>query len=96
MFDKTGTLTHGKPVVTKTNIYTSHHVCSMRKFLAIVGTAESGSEHPIGTAITGYAKEVSLVLIVLSINCLYIHKTCLNYLVILFLLLSLLLLLLLL
>lgn len=58
VFDKTGTLTHGKPVVTKTNIYVPNNVCSVRKFLAIIGTAESGSEHPIGLAITNYTKKM--------------------------------------
>ena len=61
MFDKTGTLTHGKPVVTKTNIYVAPEFCSLRKFLAIIGTAESGSEYPIGLAITKYVKKVSLL-----------------------------------
>ena len=58
VFDKTGTLTHGKPVVTKTSIFVPREVCSLNKFLAIVGTAESGSEHPIGVAICDYAKQV--------------------------------------
>jgi len=58
VFDKTGTLTHGKPVVTKTNIYVPNNVCSVRKFLAIIGTAESGSEHPIGLAITNYTNKM--------------------------------------
>lgn len=56
VFDKTGTLTHGKPVVTKVQLYVSRSVCSVKKFLGIVGTAESGSEHPIGYAITIHAK----------------------------------------
>lgn len=56
VFDKTGTVTHGKPVVTKAHLYVPKEVCTFRKFLAIAGTAESGSEHPIGNAITSYAK----------------------------------------
>lgn len=58
VFDKTGTLTHGKPVVTKTRIYVPMNTCSEEKYLALVGTAESASEHPIGNAITQHAKEV--------------------------------------
>ena len=57
IFDKTGTLTHGKPVVTKTHIYVPESVCTLQKFLAIIGTAESGSEHPIGRAITEHATQ---------------------------------------
>ena len=58
IFDKTGTLTHGKPVVTKTHVYVPNSVCSLRKFFAIVGTAEMGSEHPIGNAITKHVQGI--------------------------------------
>lgn len=62
VFDKTGTLTHGKPVVTKAQIYGKNKQnwagVNFNKFLALVGAAESGSEHPIGMAITNYTKEV--------------------------------------
>ena len=34
-------------------------MCSFARFLGIVGVAESNSEHPLGEAITAYAKEAS-------------------------------------
>ncbi|CAO2611603.1 Copper-transporting ATPase 2 [Lemmus lemmus] len=49
MFDKTGTITHGVPRVTAT--------LPLRKVLAVVGTAEASSEHPLGVAVTKYCKE---------------------------------------
>uniref|UniRef100_A0A7M5WWP0 Uncharacterized protein n=1 Tax=Clytia hemisphaerica TaxID=252671 RepID=A0A7M5WWP0_9CNID len=58
IFDKTGTLTHGKPVVTKVHLYVKKEACDINRFLALVGTSESGSEHPIGLAITNYTKEM--------------------------------------
>eukprot|EP00731_Ephydatia_muelleri_P035611 Em0141g2a len=56
IFDKTGTLTHGKPDVTKVLLFVAESVCPHTLFLAIVGLAESNSEHPLGTAVTNYAK----------------------------------------
>lgn len=58
VFDKTGTITHGKPVVTQTKLFVPSTVCSLRPFLAIVGTAEGSSEHPIGLAISQNSKDV--------------------------------------
>ncbi|XP_019862991.1 PREDICTED: copper-transporting ATPase 1-like [Amphimedon queenslandica] len=58
IFDKTGTLTHGKPAVSHIVLYTTPTVCSFSRFLSIVGVAESNSEHPLGEAITAYAKEI--------------------------------------
>lgn len=59
MFDKTGTLTHGRPTVTKAMIFVDKAVCSKTIFLAAVGAAESNSEHPLATAITEFARNVS-------------------------------------
>lgn len=58
MFDKTGTLTHGRPSVMKTALFVEPDVCTVRQLLAVAGTAEASSEHPIASAITTYAKEV--------------------------------------
>lgn len=53
VFDKTGTLTYGRPTVTdvETFLYTSP-----AELLKIAATVESESEHPLGQAITIYAK----------------------------------------
>ena len=58
VFDKTGTLTHGSPVVVKTALFVKPSECSVEMLLALTGTAENHSEHPIGLAITNYAKQV--------------------------------------
>lgn len=58
VFDKTGTLTHGRPSVMKTALFVEPEVCSLRLLLAVSGTAEANSEHPIASAITSYAKEI--------------------------------------
>ncbi|XP_048589716.1 copper-transporting ATPase 2 isoform X2 [Nematostella vectensis] len=57
VFDKTGTLTHGKPEVVKTALFVSPDICDLQLLLAVAGTAENSSEHPLGVAITTYAKK---------------------------------------
>ncbi|KAG1658461.1 Copper-transporting ATPase 1 [Nymphon striatum] len=57
VFDKTGTITKGVPTVTKINLLVADKVCSLYKMLAIIGTAEASSEHPIAAAITKFVKE---------------------------------------
>jgi Cu+-exporting ATPase len=52
VLDKTGTITKGHPTVTR--IITG---LDERKFISIVASAESDSEHPIAEAIVNYAKE---------------------------------------
>ncbi len=52
-FDKTGTLTHGKLVVSDIVPYAAKEA----DLLSLVASVESRSEHPIGKAITAYAKE---------------------------------------
>ena len=59
VFDKTGTLTYGKLKVSKVTIQGIWNVSeeARKVWWAIVGLAESGSEHPIGRSITLQAKE---------------------------------------
>ena len=58
VFDKTGTLTIGKPKVTGCRMFVDESVCSTKLALAAAGTAEQGSEHPLGVAVVKYVKEV--------------------------------------
>ena len=60
IFDKTGTLTNGRPKVIRIVLFVAESVCPLQLFTAIVGLAESNSEHPLGVAITNFAKRVSL------------------------------------
>ncbi|XP_071848505.1 copper-transporting ATPase 1-like isoform X2 [Apostichopus japonicus] len=58
IFDKTGTITRGVPRVMLTKLFISQDDLTEAEFLAICGTAESGSEHPLGQAIVTHAKEI--------------------------------------
>lgn len=57
MFDKTGTITHGVPKVLRVLLLVDMATLPLRKVLAVVGTAEASSEHPLGIAVTKYCKE---------------------------------------
>ncbi|KAJ7396143.1 ATPase copper transporting alpha [Pitangus sulphuratus] len=57
VFDKTGTITHGTPEVMQVKFLVEGNQLPRHKLLAIVGTAESNSEHPLGAAITKYCKK---------------------------------------
>lgn len=57
VFDKTGTITEGKPVVT--DIITTEEY-KEDEILIIAGSAEKGSEHPLGEAIVKGAEERGL------------------------------------
>ncbi|XP_012890270.1 PREDICTED: copper-transporting ATPase 2 [Dipodomys ordii] len=57
MFDKTGTITHGIPRVMRVLLLSDVATLPLRKVLAVVGTAEASSEHPLGVAVTKYCKE---------------------------------------
>ena len=55
MFDKTGTITEGKPKVSLFQPLTKK--IERDTIIRIVGSAESSSEHPLGSAVFNYAKE---------------------------------------
>ncbi|XP_078078460.1 copper-transporting ATPase 2 [Mustelus asterias] len=57
MFDKTGTITHGVPKVMRVLVLVDAAVLPLKKLLALVGTAEASSEHPLGNAVAKYCKE---------------------------------------
>ncbi|XP_014847087.1 PREDICTED: copper-transporting ATPase 2 [Poecilia mexicana] len=57
MFDKTGTITNGVPKVTRVLVLWEMARMPLRKILALVGTAEVSSEHPLGTAVAKYCKD---------------------------------------
>lgn len=58
VFDKTGTITYGSPEVVQVKIVVEGNKMPRSRLLAIVGTAENNSEHPLGAAITKYCKQV--------------------------------------
>lgn len=49
MLDKTGTVTYGAPMVSKICMFAFDGMMSLEKMLAVMGTAESNSEHPIAS-----------------------------------------------
>uniref|UniRef100_A0A3Q2QTJ7 Copper-transporting ATPase 2 n=1 Tax=Fundulus heteroclitus TaxID=8078 RepID=A0A3Q2QTJ7_FUNHE len=57
MFDKTGTITNGVPKVTRVLVLWEMARMPLRKILALVGTAEASSEHPLGMAVAKYCKD---------------------------------------
>ncbi|MBI2484374.1 heavy metal translocating P-type ATPase [Candidatus Uhrbacteria bacterium] len=60
LFDKTGTLTEGKPNVT--DIVQCQKDISAEAVIALAGSLESLSEHPLAQAVVGYAKEHKIAL----------------------------------
>lgn len=56
LFPCLGTLTYGKPSVTDTILVNKE--ISELEFYRLVGSAESGSEHPLGQAIVDFAKQL--------------------------------------
>ncbi|XP_040904531.1 copper-transporting ATPase 1 [Toxotes jaculatrix] len=57
VFDKTGTITYGAPKVIQVKMVVEGNKMPRSRLLAIVGTAENNSEHPLGAAITKYCKQ---------------------------------------
>ncbi|XP_041438548.1 copper-transporting ATPase 2 isoform X1 [Xenopus laevis] len=57
MFDKTGTITHGVPKVMRVLLLGDVLKMPLKRMLAVVGTAEASSEHPLGMAVSKYCKE---------------------------------------
>ncbi|XP_030224112.1 copper-transporting ATPase 1 [Gadus morhua] len=57
VFDKTGTITYGAPEVVQLKIVVEANRMPRSRLLAVVGTAENSSEHPLGSAITKYCKQ---------------------------------------
>ena len=58
VFDKTGTITQGKPTVVDTRVFLANDPhWTLKRMLALAGTAESGSEHPLGMAIRKHCKD---------------------------------------
>ena len=62
MFDKTGTLTYGKPEVNCIITTMTEATLPLEALIAIMGLAESSSEHPLGMAISSFANKVKLFL----------------------------------
>ncbi|VDK19482.1 unnamed protein product [Anisakis simplex] len=68
VFDKTGTITEGHPRLIRIHTFVSQATLPLRRMLAIIGSAESSSEHPLGAAIATFVKEVLSRFVVQSSN----------------------------
>lgn len=51
LLDKTGTVTYGTPMVSRLCLFVEDAICTTSQLLAIVGTAEANSEHPVATGL---------------------------------------------
>jgi cation transport ATPase len=49
VFDKTGTITYGTPMAARLSVFIEEKKLSLSRLLAILGTAEAASEHPIAS-----------------------------------------------
>jgi len=59
VLDKTGTITHGRPILEHVQALPGHETDEL---LALVASAEVGSEHPVGEAIVSAARDRGLTL----------------------------------
>uniref|UniRef100_A0A0N5AGX9 P-type Cu(+) transporter n=1 Tax=Syphacia muris TaxID=451379 RepID=A0A0N5AGX9_9BILA len=57
VFDKTGTITEGVPTVVGVQLLVAEHFLPLRKMFALIGSAESNSEHPIASSIISFVKK---------------------------------------
>ncbi|KAI6213296.1 P-type Cu(+) transporter [Aphelenchoides besseyi] len=57
VFDKTGTITEGRTRVVRVIPMVPTSRLNLNTMIALAGSAESNSEHPIGNAITAFTKE---------------------------------------
>lgn len=57
MFDKTGTITLGKPELSRIHLLIPSSVCPLARILAIIGTAEANSQHPLAIAVVKFVKK---------------------------------------
>ncbi|XP_046684089.1 copper-transporting ATPase 1 isoform X3 [Homalodisca vitripennis] len=57
LLDKTGTVTYGTPMVSRLCLFVDSSTFNISQLLAIVGTAEINSEHPIASAMVTFVKE---------------------------------------
>ena len=67
IFDKTGTVTHGKPKVVNITLFSDLKEMPFKLLIALIGTAESRSEHPLARAVKEYALAVSRALSVICV-----------------------------
>jgi len=79
VFDKTGTLTHGVQRVSHVVMFVPRTDISLQTVLAIAGSAESSSEHPIGAAIVSYVKKVFFFVLVTPVSGLDLAASCSVY-----------------
>ena len=72
VFDKTGTLTYGRPEVNCVITTVPESTLPLQHCVAVLGLAESSSEHPLGIAISSFAKKVRTC----NMPMLHLHFTC--------------------
>ncbi len=61
VFDKTGTITEGKPRVVRVIPTVPSTTLNITDIILLAGSSEANSEHPLGSAISTFTKEVVCV-----------------------------------